>query len=368
MPTGKYKVGSVSYHWKDTSRKELYTEDPDDFRQLMVQLWYPAKKDTKGKKMTYFADYNELKPLSTKIKFWKEYLYNNKETHSIIRATIAEDQGTFPVILFSHGLGSNRFFSTFQFEELASHGFIVASVQHTFFSNSGTLFADGTKLLKNISIPADYQEAGLLIRDIWSKDSSFVLDQIIKLHDMDPEGIFVNKIDKSNVGIMGHSFGGANAAYVLYADNRFKAGINLDGFPYGAEPISQGLKQPFMWMHTERLSLLEHSKEYLEQEIETAKRTGQSVERILSYPKEYRMRMNNILSNGGYDITIKNTNHNSFIDNLNPSNVTDQIKQNHLLINKYTVAFFNKYLKKQDNNILDKIDNNQIEIKIIEEK
>lgn len=242
MPTGKYKVGSVSYHWIDTSRKELYTEEnPDDSRQLMVQVWYPAKLNATGKTMTYFPDYNELKSLSTKIKFWKEYLYNNKKTHSIIKADIAEDRETFPVILYSHGLGSNRFFSTYQFEELASHGFIVASVQHTFFSNSGTLFPDGTKFLKNVTIPSDYQEAGILIKEIWSKDSSFVLDQILRLNDKDPEGIFENKIDKRNIGIMGHSFGGANAAYVLYADNRFKAGINLDGFPYGSEAIHQEL-------------------------------------------------------------------------------------------------------------------------------
>lgn len=119
-----------------------------------------------------------------------------------------------------------------------------------------------------------------------------------------------------------------------------------------------------MWMHTERLSLLENSKEYLDKEIETAKKTGQSVERLLSYPQEYRSRMNNILTNGGYDITIKNTDHNSFIDNLNPNNVTEKMKANHLLINKYTAAFFNKYLKKQDNTILNNFENDQIRIKI----
>ncbi|MNP34721.1 hypothetical protein D3C76_1280250 [compost metagenome] len=77
-PTGAYGVGSISYHWVDESRKEPYTENPNDNRQLMVQVWYPAEQNATGQKMKYYPDYNELKPLKTWLKFWKEYLYNNK--------------------------------------------------------------------------------------------------------------------------------------------------------------------------------------------------------------------------------------------------------------------------------------------------
>ncbi len=51
QPTGAYPIGSASYHWTDSSRKELYTAEPKDNRQLMVQVWYPAQKDAKGSRM-----------------------------------------------------------------------------------------------------------------------------------------------------------------------------------------------------------------------------------------------------------------------------------------------------------------------------
>jgi dienelactone hydrolase len=363
-PTGDYAIGSVSYHWTDSSRKELYTADPEDNRQLMVQVWYPAQKDAKGSKMKYYPDYNDLKPLKTKLKFWKEYLYNNKWTHSVVEAPIAEDSNAFPVVLFTHGMGSSRFFSTYQFEELASQGFIVVSVEHTFFTNSGTLFPDGSKLARKVSLPEDYGEAGLLVRDVWAKDASFVLDRVLSLNEQDPKGILEHKVDPSRVAIMGHSFGGANAAYVLSTDNRFKAGINLDGFPYGTEGITSGLQQPFMWMHTERLPLLESSQEYMEKEVEAAKAAGRSIEQTINYPKEYRSRMDHILSGGGYEVTIKNTDHTSFIDNLNPNLMSDKIRVDHALINKLTLAFLNKHIKQQDDLTLETLKDERVEVKI----
>lgn len=364
QPTGDYPIGSVSYHWTDSSRKELYTAEPEDSRQLMVQVWYPAQKGTKGSRMKYYPDYNDLKPLKTKLKFWKEYLYNNKWTHSVVEAPIAEDSKTFPVVLFSHGMGSSRFFSTYQFEELASQGFIVVSVEHTFFTNSGTLFPDGTKQVRNVRLPEDYGEAGLLVRNVWAKDASFVLDRVFALNEQDPKGIFEHKVDPSRVAIMGHSFGGANAAYVLSTDNRFRAGINLDGFPYGAEEITSGLKQPFLWMHTERLPFLENSPEYMDKEVKAAKAAGRSVEKTLNYPKEYRTRMDRILSGGGYEVTIKNTDHNSFIDNLNPNLMSDKISADHALINKLTLAFLNKHIKQQTDHTLETLKDDRVEVKI----
>ncbi len=41
-PTGRYRVGTVTYDWTDPSRLEGATEDPDDRRRVVVQIWYPA--------------------------------------------------------------------------------------------------------------------------------------------------------------------------------------------------------------------------------------------------------------------------------------------------------------------------------------
>ena len=42
-PTGPFKIGTTIFHWTDTTRTEWLTEETDDLRKMMVQLWYPAE-------------------------------------------------------------------------------------------------------------------------------------------------------------------------------------------------------------------------------------------------------------------------------------------------------------------------------------
>src|SRR5215211_3352780 len=44
-PSGPYEVGTSTYHWVDADRPEVFTDDSDDRRELMVQVWYPAEED-----------------------------------------------------------------------------------------------------------------------------------------------------------------------------------------------------------------------------------------------------------------------------------------------------------------------------------
>jgi hypothetical protein len=42
-PTGPHSVGRVSYDWVDRARTEIYAANPEDRRELVVFVWYPAK-------------------------------------------------------------------------------------------------------------------------------------------------------------------------------------------------------------------------------------------------------------------------------------------------------------------------------------
>src|SRR5215217_5892213 len=44
-PGGPYEIGTLTYHWVDADRPEIFTADPGDRRELMVQIWYPAEGD-----------------------------------------------------------------------------------------------------------------------------------------------------------------------------------------------------------------------------------------------------------------------------------------------------------------------------------
>jgi hypothetical protein len=57
-PTGPYPVGRVSYDWVDSARTEIYAANPEDRRELVVFVWYPAKP----RLVAEFAPYLPARP------------------------------------------------------------------------------------------------------------------------------------------------------------------------------------------------------------------------------------------------------------------------------------------------------------------
>ena len=58
-PTGPYAVGQTIFRWVDTSRPEVMTSDPDDFREVIATIWYPAEPGT-GTKSPYFPGLSKV--------------------------------------------------------------------------------------------------------------------------------------------------------------------------------------------------------------------------------------------------------------------------------------------------------------------
>lgn len=46
QPQGPYPVGTAVYHFIDNDRPDVYSVDPTDHRELMVQFWYPSEPET----------------------------------------------------------------------------------------------------------------------------------------------------------------------------------------------------------------------------------------------------------------------------------------------------------------------------------
>src|SRR5690606_39011641 len=114
----------------------IYTSDPNDKRHLKVQVWYPAKHVPNSQAAPYVADLDEF----TDPKTYEPYLH--VKTHAVADAPVARAGKPFPVLVYNHGGGWSRFSATFQMEELASHGYVVMSVDHTGFSQTSK-FPDG---------------------------------------------------------------------------------------------------------------------------------------------------------------------------------------------------------------------------------
>jgi predicted dienelactone hydrolase len=87
----------------------------------------------------------------------------------------------------------------------------------------------------------------------WTDDMGFVLDRLAALNAAAP-GRFASRLDMTRVGVFGHSFGGAQAAQFCHDDARCKAGIDVDGAPFGGV-VAEGIHRPFLFL------LSDHSHE-----------------------------------------------------------------------------------------------------------
>ena len=253
-PTGSFSVGTRVFNWEDKKREEWFTETPDDFRKIVVQVWYPTDEVT-GVPVPYldFAQHR-IKPISEQVElppFMIKHI-QDVNSNSYLNAALKSAIESYPLVIFSHGLGGMRMQNTIQMEELASRGFIALAMDHPFDANI-TVFNDGSS--------ADYRSAiigEVTTEEFWNirlpqintrvADVSFVLDYIKDIQGGDDS--FWNMIDLERVGIMGHSFGGGTAIVASSRDTRLDACIALDGWlvPIEQSIIKKGLKVPFLFM------------------------------------------------------------------------------------------------------------------------
>ena len=301
-PTGKYAVGTTAMEFTDPSRKEIYSENPEDKRTLIVRFFYPSPQSSDNKKypylgakMPYFqqhiASQHHLTNATSKL------LLRNIETHSFTNAPIAAKQQSYPVILFSHGLlGYPSDTSITILENLASHGYIVAGIDHPYF-NGLTLYANGKvvtekKLSNSFNKMSQAEQKKFLSEaiEIYKADMKFLIDELVKLNE-DQNSIFYHHIDLNRIAAMGHSAGGTASIEFCRGNNRCKAAINLDGWydhVIGQEPINK----PLLLIFAEKsIEVTEPTPEYLkrkeltrEQYYEREKNIKEHKERLCSVP------------------------------------------------------------------------------------
>lgn len=273
-PTGPFSVGTTSMEFTDSSRREIYSENPNENRTLVVRFYYPAlntpeskKYPFLGKKMPYFQQYmtSQYHLTATTGKL----LFGNITTHAYENPPLANAQAAYPVILFSHGgFGFPSDMYSVILENLASHGYIVAAIDHPYF-NGLTLYANGKlvtdqKLSNQFSTMTQTNQKAFLttIVETFKSDMKFLVHELITLNE-DQNNIFYHHFDLDRIGVMGHSAGGSTAIEFCRIDNRCKAAVDLDGWydhVIGQEPINK----PLLLIFAEKtIEVSEPNAEYL---------------------------------------------------------------------------------------------------------
>jgi len=159
-------------------KAEKPAELPKYDRPLTVEVWYPAAQGATGD--------TALKAFLRDGKTEVELQGKAKRD-----AAPAAEGKPFPLVLISHGYPGNRFLLSHLGENLASKGYVVASIDHT-DSTYRTKAAFGSTLVNR------------------SFDQLFVLDQMDKLS-KDASSFLNGLADASNAGLIGYSMGGYGA-------------------------------------------------------------------------------------------------------------------------------------------------------------
>jgi predicted dienelactone hydrolase len=227
----------------------------------MVQVWYPATPDPETEPGPWTEDIDEIGPANAERLGFPSFVLDHlalAKTHSYPDAPLSPEEERYPVVLSSHGWTGFRTVNVDQSEALASYGYIVVSVDHTYGSIM-TVFPDGRAIaVDDAALPEEeevgpqaYQAAAQTLVEVYAADLVFVLDSLEIINEEDDR--FAGRLDLDRVGLFGHSTGGGAVVTACYSDERCVAAAGLDAWvePVPRTIISDGLPEPFLSVRSE---------------------------------------------------------------------------------------------------------------------
>jgi predicted dienelactone hydrolase len=144
-PSGPYKVGRTTYIWRDETRVNPYAPVAGSRQDLAVWIWYPAAPTSSTQKSEYLPGY-WIRALEQHEGFILARLLSRDltrvGTHSWTDAEVSSEQAMYPVIILRAGGGALSSDYTTLAEDLASHGYIVVSLDAP-YRTVITAFPDG---------------------------------------------------------------------------------------------------------------------------------------------------------------------------------------------------------------------------------
>ena len=186
--SGDHKIGVTTMTFTNPDQIDVANtsetgEPPRYDREITVEIWYPATEDTE--------------PGGTYTALIRDGVTETTLIGRAARDAAPDTDETFPLVIISHGYPGNRFLLSPLAENLASKGYVVASIDHP-----DSTYDDQTAF------------GSTLVNRPW--DQRFVIDSVTTL-----EGDLGQIIQDDNVAIIGYSMGGYGA--LIYAG----AGVTL---------------------------------------------------------------------------------------------------------------------------------------------
>jgi hypothetical protein len=276
------------------------------------------------------------------------------------------------VLLFLEGVTGFRQMNTFQVEELASHGYIVAAIDQPGVAAS-VVFPDGhvsaglnlaqsqaavrpsympdapNSLHRDVTLPSGIRMLDNSIVPYLTKDVVFALDRLAALDQSDPNGILTGRLDLGSIGALGVSLGGIVVGEACRLEPRVRACLMMDA-PMSIDVVAGGLRKPSMWITRDPDSM----------RLERRRAGGWPDSEIEAHQRSMHAAFDG-LSGAGYFVQVPGMFHSNFTDIplwsplaawLGFSGPLDP-GRGHDIIDAYTLAFFDRHLLGRSARMLD---------------
>ncbi|GEB57005.1 alpha/beta hydrolase family protein [Streptomyces gardneri] len=241
-PTGSHPVGTTSVYLEDVSRPDPWIADMPT-RELMMSIWYPAARSS-GPRARYLTPTESAESLAGQQAAIAPDALSSVRTHSFPDAPLGPGLRQLPLIVLSPGFTRPRATLTSIGEDLASHGYVAVAIDHT-YETAATTFPDGR--VATFALGRGFERNAEFWRKVKTgraRDVSFVLDQLLGDN---PPWAGAPVLAPDRIGMAGHSAGGAATIAAMLADERIRAGSNVDGSTDGLIPHT-GLDRPFLFL------------------------------------------------------------------------------------------------------------------------
>lgn len=167
--------------------------------------------------------------------------------HAEIAATPIADRGAWPVVILAPGGGSLIELSTSLAEDVASHGFVVITVQPDVAVDGGLTRGDAAYSPEDLQV---IDEVARQARERQLTDAIDLLQEPLTTR-------LVGPTDPTRIAVGGHSFGGSMAFNLSLHDDRVAAVFDLDGALFD-EANTTPVSVPSLVIMAELYSLHQH--------------------------------------------------------------------------------------------------------------
>lgn len=260
VPSGPEAIGTRSFQLIDASRQEVYGPSPGTPRTYMAQVWYPANPTEDDDPLPWSQDWDVVAPATaTNIGFPSWTLNHTRYTTSNTYDKAPIIDGTFPVIIYSHGWTGFRTIAVNQIENLVSNGYIVFAPDHTYGSvatrfPSGEVITHDENALPDEEVVGEeaYRSAAAELISVFAADLGHVISSLEQGRD-GPFGILAERADLTRIGVYGHSTGGGAAIQLCLTDERCDAVLGLDPWvePLPDRIIRNSPVRPSLYMRSD---------------------------------------------------------------------------------------------------------------------